>query len=323
MNTRVQKALFILSMATLTTGCGPNIGGGGGGGGEPIDPLEAVRRTANQNQLCKRLGNFYWSIGDADGKLGSGQIGTAYDENTRMPIFSASKMLFGAYVIERLNGNLNPSIIEGLNFTSGYAEDGLVLCDTTDTVGSCFDNELDNFQAGRAGTFHYASGHMQKIAAQDLGLASLSEQEFADEIMAYLGTDLAVEFDAFVLGEHLGPLAAGGMQTSASAYEGFLTEVLADELVFLDYLGAHATPTQKRHSYDYSMGHWVEKFPNGDIDAYSSIGALGFYPWIDSTLEYWGVIARLDTQSPVGAADDSELCGTKMRKAFMTGIPQL
>ena len=56
------------------------------------------------------------------------------------------------------------------------------------------------------------------------------------------------------------------------------------------------------------------------LDAYSSPGAAGFYPWVDGTMQYYGVVARAvlgDTSSA-----KSVICGRKIRKAWMTGSTQ-
>ncbi len=230
----------------------------------------------------------------------------------------------------RQNGVLDQALIEGLNFTSGYVEPGLRLCKPEDTVGSCFDTELDVFQPDKVGAFFYASGHMQRIAASPdhLNLYDLDRQGFANEIMSELGMDLELEFnvEVTIAGTLFtaGPLAAGGMNTSAAAYESYLTKTLSGGLLMIDHLGTQSVSTPISN-IDYSLGHWVEKNIDGSIDAYSSVGALGFYPWIDGSKQFWGVLARLETDEnkTAAAAADSQLCGQQMRKAFMTGVAQL
>ena len=76
----------------------------------------------------------------------------------------------------------------------------------------------------------------------------------------------------------------------------------------------------------YSIAHWHEidqtSTPVGD-GAYSSPGALGFYPWIDATKTYYGVISRQSTSNGGGGSGGaSMLCGRAIRKAFMTGVQQ-
>ncbi|MBK7549435.1 MAG: hypothetical protein IPI20_17215 [Rhodoferax sp.] len=68
------------------------------------------------------------------------------------------------------------------------------------------------------------------------------------------------------------------------------------------------------------MGHWVEddrlvrRRP-----PMSSPGAFGFYPWIDASKTYYGVLAR---QGAAGTGVDSVNCGRLIRKAWVTGVAQ-
>ena len=70
-------------------------------------------------------------------------------------------------------------------------------------------------------------------------------------------------------------------------------------------------------SWHYSLGHWIEDDPAGD-GAYSSPGAFGFYPWIDTSKTLYGVVARI----VLAGAYDSALCGAQIRKAWVTGVAQ-
>jgi hypothetical protein len=315
----LRASVLMATLAACGGGGGGGIDGGAGagdGGSSNVPAFDAIRESASMDPACLKLGDFYWSVGDATGVLVSGSIGTKYDASTRMAIFSASKWIFSSYVLESQAGVLTESLIKGLNFTSGYVEEGLPLCSPTDTVGTCFD-QLDNYVAAKDNSFFYASGHMQKIAANDLGLADLDEAGFATEIMRVLGTELDLNFDVNVLGGvQAGPLAAGGMNTSPQAYEGFLTRMLAGQYEISSRLGDESVSTGLA-TIDYALGHWVEKTSSGAIDAYSSVGALGVYPWIDGNKEYWGLLARVGEASPMTAADDSLVCGRQMRAAFL------
>ena len=51
--------------------------------------------------------------------------------------------------------------------------------------------------------------------------------------------------------------------------------------------------------------------------AFSSPGAFGFYPWIDASKTYYGVLAR---QGAAGTGVDSVNCGRLIRKAWVTGV---
>lgn len=72
-------------------------------------------------------------------------------------------------------------------------------------------------------------------------------------------------------------------------------------------------------AWSYSIGHWVENNPatNGD-GAFSSAGSMGFYPWIDASKTYYGLLSRSATNGGYPSAQ----CGRLIRRAFMTGIVQ-
>ena len=55
--------------------------------------------------------------------------------------------------------------------------------------------------------------------------------------------------------------------------------------------------------------------------AFSSAGAFGFYPWIDTSKRYYGIVARQDFFS-ARAGVDSAYCGRVIRKAWVTGTAQ-
>jgi len=60
----------------------------------------------------------------------------------------------------------------------------------------------------------------------------------------------------------------------------------------------------------YSLGHFVEK-----DQTVSSPGLLGFYPWIDASRQWYGVLARYQ---PVGLSyQDSVVCGRAIRNAWL------
>ena len=64
------------------------------------DKILAVNQTAINNALCQALGDFYWELGDASGALVSGAVGTTYAADTSIGIASASKIVFGAFVVQ-------------------------------------------------------------------------------------------------------------------------------------------------------------------------------------------------------------------------------
>jgi hypothetical protein len=52
--------------------------------------------------------------------------------------------------------------------------------------------------------------------------------------------------------------------------------------------------------------------------ARSGICHIGFYPWIDATKSYYGIISRFST----GGSYPSVQCGRLIRAAFITGVQQ-
>lgn len=79
-------------------------------------------------------------------------------------------------------------------------------------------------------------------------------------------------------------------------------------------------PIPPGESWHYSIGHWVEDDPVVGDGAFSSPGAFGFYPWIDATKSYYGILAR--NVSGAGSVGDSVDCGRLIRKAWTTQTPQ-
>ena len=78
-------------------------------------------------------------------------------------------------------------------------------------------------------------------------------------------------------------------------------------------------PSPPGDSWHYSIGHWVEDDPLTGDGAFSSAGAFGFYPWIDSTKTVYGVIAR----ETLSGALTSVKCGRLIRRAWQKGSAQL
>jgi hypothetical protein len=322
--------------------------GCGGGGGEPPAPppapapiSDAARAAAanstalSSSNACAAIRPFYWEIGDRSARLGAGSVLasgnlTGYQADTVMPIASASKWLYGAYVVERRAGQPSAQDIEALNFRSGYTSFGFSGCERGDTVGSCAtrgDNGL--LTPTHVGKFFYNGGHMQVHAARaqpdGLGIAVLDNDGLAAEMRRVLGTELALSYTQ--------PQLAGGARMSASAYALFLRKLLRQELQLGRQLGSHAvctnpascasalsTPIRAELDWHYSLGHWVEDDPRQGDGAFSSAGAFGFYPWIDAARRYYGIVARAEASGGGGA--DSASCGALIRKAWASGAAQ-
>ncbi len=287
------------------------------------DKINAANNTALQNNSCISIQPFYWEIGDGTGLLGSGSTGDgSIARSTILQIGSASKWIFASYVIQKLNGTLSPSIIKSLNFTSGYSN--FTSCVGYLTVNGCYAG-VTSFDGASNDKFNYSGGHMQKLAAVDLGIGTMGSAALTSEVQSYLGSDINLTFNI--------PQPAGGIQTTALGYSIFLRKIINSSLFVAQFLGSNATctnsatcsaavstPIPDSESWSYSLGHWIENDPANGDSAYSSPGLYGFYPWINSSKTYYGLVAR--SSNSASAAWDSVLCGRKIRKAFDSGVQQ-
>ena len=280
------------------------------------------RRAATQGTLanaraCRQLGEVYWEIGDASGRLAWGQRGTAFRADKPIRIASASKWLWGAAVVERRGGVLNAADIAALTMSSGY--DGLNPLRCRGRVTDCLTGPPDPSRIGR---FVYDGAHAQAQAVA-LGLGGLDGPGLAAEMQRWLGGRLDFTFRS--------PQPAGGALITPAAYGRFLTRLVAGKLKLSGLLGSHAVctlpgqcPTAVKspaapHAWHYRLHHWVEDGPLGD-GAFSSAGAFGFYPWIAADRSHWGVLAREVIERRAGM--DSAACGALLRKAWSTAQQQ-
>ncbi len=327
--------------------------------------VDAATSTASNNAACTSITPFYWEIGDASGALASGTGGdnstAAPNSATVMEIASASKWIFGAYALEQnsyanikntthKNGN---SDITFLNFTSGYDNMGPASCTLQNTVGSCFSalstagngGNNDDYHAADVGKFYYSSGHLQGYAVYVAGLGSYYDSTsggspaLATEIRSKIGQEIALSYS--------NPALAGGISMDAADYAVFLRKIMTGGLQMSQYLSAdpvcawtgfsdcdalyspingtgNAISNEKWH---YSLAHWIEDDPTAGDGAFSSPGAFGFYPWIDSSKTYYGILARHDLniapsdpkQAPYATSVN---CGRLIRKAWLQGVAQ-
>src|SRR5690606_3350202 len=108
----------------------------------------------------------------------------------------------------------------------------------------------------------------------------------------------------------------------------FLQRIISRHLKMRDFLGENAvctntntcatslfTPVPQIESWNYSLGHWVE-----NDGTFSSPGLFGFYPWISSSKDLYGILSRHDTDDD--AYWNSVKCGRLIRKAYTTGVQQ-
>lgn len=297
----------------------------------PTDPADSARvaaasQTASTHPDCavSKIGPFYWEIGDANGARGGGPVGAgAPGAGSSFSIASASKWVYSAYVLQKVGVRQQDTPF--LNFTSGYTEFVLPVCQVTDTVGSCLERN-DGQDPATIGKFFYGSGHMQHHAAVAMGLGDMDSLELTAEVSRTLG-DFGMLYSQ--------PQLAGGLVGSASGYAMFLRRILRGELTIGASLGADkvcaspgncssaiASPVPDTERWNYSLGHWVEDDPSVGDHAFSSPGALGFYPWIDSTKTWYGILSRRsELVSESGQPGyNSAVCGRLIRQAWVTGV---
>jgi hypothetical protein len=297
-------------------------------------PSEAQRIAAAQatatspSNACERAAPFYWEVGDRSGRKAWGSVNsprstTTYGSGTVMQFASASKWLYAAYVAERRGGTLTSADLESLRHLSGYTN--LQRCTPSQaTVKACFEfRGNEKYVAGNDGKFFYNGGHMQQHAV-DLGLGGLDRAGLAAEMQARLGTDITIGFER--------TLIAGSATGTPAVYARFLRKLMKNELELGAMLGrdpvcadparcpttAIFTAAPQGESWDYSIGHWVERDPVVGDGAFSAPGSLGFYPWIDSSRTWYGLTAKVMATGAVASTD----CGRAIRKAWITGVAQ-
>ena len=327
----------LIHVATTLTALGLAACGGGGSDAGTTPTIDTARRTqaatttAVNNSNCVAVKPFYWEIGDKAGPMASASVNTtgswlSYTASSVMNIASASKWLYGAYVVERRDATgLSGSDIKFLNFRSGYTS--FTSCSPAQTVGSCAAASTNGvYTVATDGKFLYDGGHMQ-VHASLMGLDALDNSTLATEMKTQLGSDIDISYSQ--------PQLAGGVRTSADNYARYLRKLLGGQLRMGAVLGSSAvctnplscngtalgTPIPANESWQYSVGHWVESDPLVGDGAFSSAGAFGFYPWVDAGKHYYGVMARQDfANASAGVA--SAYCGRLIRKAWLTGVAQ-
>ena len=308
-------------IATALIDLGATLAGAARAGPTPDQRSAAARATADANPHCQAVRPFYWVVGDAQGVRADGRVGArAPTATTTMPIASASKLVYAAFVAQQRHGQLTSDDVRFLTFTSGYS--GFRSCRRGQTIAECDAmGRNGEHDASTDGRFAYNGGHMERHAVL-AGLGALDDAGLARTINASLGTSL----------RYLQPQLAGGIATSAADYGEFLRRIVDGQLEMKALLGTHAVCTNPRtcatavaspftqEDVHYSIGHWVEDDPAHGDGAFSSAGAFGFYPWISRDAGTWGVLARFAPTldgAKQGAA--SLLCGREIRAAWTSG----
>lgn len=309
--------------------------------------IAAANAVAKTHAYCTALHPFYWEIGDKSGMQASGTGGgkspAPPNASTPLHFASASKWLFSTYVVEKQQGVLSTADIKRLNFTSGYTN--LDRCSPTSTVSSCLSETGLNggfngsYNASADGRFDYNAGHMQ-VLADHIGLGQSRGNALAGQLQAILGSNLAFHFGA--------PVISGGAVGTPAAYAQFLRNMLGGRYPHMrDMLGSHAVCTHANsadcpsalynpinqsapgaandvgnEAAHYSLGHWVEDDPAYSDGAFSSPGKFSFYPWIDRSKTYYGVLATIDAAATtqVSALPGGVWplnCGRLIRRAWL------
>jgi hypothetical protein len=322
---------------------------GSNSGPPTANSVAAATATAVDNALCTLIAPFYWEIGNASGALASASVGTpAVLASSRVSIASASKWIYGTYVVQKRGGvaNLTSQDINFLHFTSGYTNMGSDTSSATctppasgaDSINYCLTltsatgAPFNGIDQSTVGVFDYDSGHEENHAGQfQPEINALDKADLGPAIVAGLGLPNSVNL------LYTQPLLAGGIFASANDYTPVLQGILSGQLLMHDALGtspvcawsvgtgcdAASSPviTEKWH---YSIAHWVEDDPSQNNDgAFSSPGAFGFYPWIEAQKNYYGVISReVATGSGIQNGVASAQCGALIRHAWDTGTEQ-
>ena len=324
-------ALAVIAACNHHGASGPDAGSSADGaiGADASDPrVAAAQLAATTDPSCTKLGDFYWEIGDGTGVIGSGAIGTSYTADTPMNIASASKLVFGAYVVEKYQADLSQADWKAMTMQSGYVSLKYESCVGVATVDDCLAQGANGYHsAAKDDAFDYDGGHFQHYASAGLGLGPDDDAALAHEIGAVVGPELGIAYSS--------PQLAAGIRWTASGYARFLRKIIDGGLAIHDHLsdtpvctlpgspGCNAVYSPAApFAWHYSWGHWIEDDASiGDDGAFSSAGAFGFYPWIDASEHYYGILAR-DVEN-AGLAElavykDSAVCGRAIRRAFFT-----
>ncbi|MDR3387551.1 MAG: hypothetical protein P4L92_10900 [Rudaea sp.] len=244
-----------------------------------------------------------------------------------------------------------------LNFTSGY-DNMNDACSATatglsdPTVGDCL-NQPGTLKGTTNGTritsdgghFFYNSGHMEVF--QGGGDASIANvMNGANDDDATLASKVAAAFGARAVQVNLTyftPILAGGVVTTPADYAAFLQGMVrSDNPLIMSFLlnpaaldpaavctnpfdpacpTAIYSPAEGVESWHYAIAHWIEDDPYNGDGSYSSPGAYGFYPWVDATKQYYGIVARanlINVATSIRASTyyKSVACGQIIRSAF-------
>lgn len=311
----------------------------GGGGEEPppesSGPALAVRMAAasataqSTTNACAPIGSFHWEIGDANGVAGFGAVrrsasAAAYSRDTVLEIASASKWLYGIAVAQQRGGVLTAGDVQFLTFLSGYTQFDFCRSTGGGTVRQCAEAGSNGVRTPAAvGRYFYGGSHQEQHALAN-GWGAISAAALGPEMKRWLGgTVNTLTYER--------PWLSGGATTTAADDADVMRGVLSGRLAMKALLGTSAVCTNPStcatalfspvtaESDTYSIGHWVESDPAVGDGAFSSAGAYGFYPWIDATKSWYGIVARQTAGPGEQGGVDSMMCGRLIRKAWLSG----
>lgn len=287
---------------------------------------QVVVDTIAGSSSCAELGDFYWEMGDANGVLTKGQVGRRFDATSVVNLASASKWPFATYLVQKF-GSPTSSQIQALTMRSGYVNMNDAICTVQLNINGCFNAPSpllplnSRVSSESVDHFYYNSGNFQK-AAVDAGLGNMTVLGLSNDMRKTLGISSGLNY--------LYPGVASGLYMSANAYSSMLRKIMSNQLAMGAMLEIGRTCTLEEtcatssrspviYDWDYGLGHWIERGAGGDDEAYSSIGFNGFYPWITTDMQYYGVISL---EKSTGIAQEAIDCGRLVRKAWLTGIVQ-
>ena len=213
----------------------PSAGPEADGDGGSSNAAAAARNAAETSAACAAIQPFYWEIGDEAAALVSGSVGgTKYTVSTQIPIASASKLTWGAYIVERFKADLTAVDMPRMTMRSGYTS--FSNCVGALTVGGCL-NIGTNGQHNAAddGFFTYGGGHFQEYAA-NLGLGLLTNASLAAEMQSKLGADINIKYED--------PDLAGGINVTPGDYARLLRKIIDGTLA----LGRHLRRKRRLHA---------------------------------------------------------------------------
>ncbi|HEY0745808.1 MAG TPA: hypothetical protein VGD63_03845 [Steroidobacteraceae bacterium] len=299
--------------------------------------IVAAANAAN-SAVCASAQPFYWEIGKSSGApLVSGQAGgTTYTRTTTVDLASSSKWIFSAYVLQRYagppTGTTGQQIVDALDMKNGQTNMYDPWCLYTTTVWDCSLTWTNAWiTPAYVGHFFYNSGHGQAAAASPyhLNLGGLTVTTLLAEVNSYL--NLGASFS------YADPAVSSGMKANGADYAAFLQNIMNGTYVisrYLNYGPVATSPCDPGISgcspfgtvdFHFSLNHWIEDNTGGTFPmhgttltsgdgAFSGPGAYGFYPWITSDKQYYGIIS---TEGAVGNYEYTIPCGRAIRAAFL------